>query len=222
MRTLLVLTIALLAGGGASRADMARQRPPSAAELAAKVQAHWSTVRDFSADFSLTQSSSLRPVTRVEEGQVRIKKPLMMRWDYSTSTKDQFVSDGTNLYLYHRQDRYVDVSRLPAENESSTWLLFLAGRGDLTRDFVASLPERDPPADEWHLRLEPVTGRPADFKLLTLQVSRSTLHFVGLVAVDDQGQTSSYRFTDVKENSGLSNREFEFEMPKGVEVKWQR
>jgi outer membrane lipoprotein carrier protein len=222
MRTRLVLLMILLASGGAAIADMAGQASPSAAELAARIQAHWSTVRDFSADFTLTQSSSLRPVTKVEQGEVRIKKPLMMRWEYSTSGKDQFISDGMYLYAHHRQDRYVVASRLPAEDESSTWLLFLAGRGDLTRDFVPSLPDRQPPDDEWHLALKPVSERPADFSTLTLQVSRASLQFVGLIAEDEQGQTSSYRFANVRENSGLSSREFEFAIPRGVEVKWQR
>jgi outer membrane lipoprotein carrier protein len=215
-----LLTGALLAGGPV--ADLAAQSSPSAADLAARIQAHWSAVRDFTADFTLTQTSALRPVTTTERGEVRIKKPLMMRWDYETSGKDQFVSDGTNLYMYHRQDRYVDVSRLPGEDESAAWLLFLAGRGDLTRDFVASLPDRPPPATEWHLVLKPVSGRQTDFETLTLQVSRRALQFVGLIAQDDQGQTSSYRFTNVRENRGLTAREFEFEMPRGVEVKWRR
>jgi outer membrane lipoprotein carrier protein len=221
MRIPLVLLIVLLAGGGAL-VDLAAQGSPSADELAARIQTHYATVRDFSADFTLIQSSSLRPVTREEKGSVRIKKPLMMRWDYTTSGRDQFVSDGMTLYLYHRQDRYVDARPLPADNEASTWILFLAGRGDLTRDFVASLPDRQPSPDEWHLVLKPVSGRQADFQTLTLQVSRETLHFVGLIVEDDQGQTSSYRFTAVRENSGLPNSLFEFEMPRNVEIKWRR
>ena len=222
MRILLVLLVGAIAAGGSPLGLLAQGGSPSAAELAARIQAHYSTVRDFSADFTLTQTSSLRPVTHTEQGEVRIKKPLMMRWDYSTSGKDSFVSDGRSFYAYHRQDGYVDASPLPAEDESSPWLLFLAGRGDLTRDFVPSLPTRQPPADEWHLVLKPADPGRADFSTLTLQVSRDTLQFVGLIVEDDQGQSSRYRFTNVKENSGLSDRLFAFDMPRNVEVRWRR
>ncbi len=197
------------------------QAPPSAADLAARIQAHYATVRDFTADFTLEQTSTLRPTAKRLRGHVEIKKPLRMRWTYTEGDRNEFVSDGTNLYSYFPEDGYVDVTPLPDENAGSVWLLFLAGRGDLTRDFVSSLaPEQ--PAGEWRLILEPKPGRTADFQRMTLEVKRSTLELTGLFVVDDQGGTSRYRFEHLRENRGLADRQFVFEMPKGVEVNWHR
>jgi outer membrane lipoprotein carrier protein len=199
----------------------AQNSPPPAAQLAAKIQAHYDTVRDFTADWTLTQTSPLRPQPKTERGEVKVKKPLKMRWTYTTSDKQQFVSDGVRIYSTFPQDRYVEVSPLPAENETSAWLLFLAGRGNLTRDYTSKLAAEQQPG-EWRVVLEPAGKRQADFKTLTLEVDRTTFQIRGLVVTDEQGATSVYRFANIRENRGLSDREFVFTFPKGYEQRSSR
>lgn len=213
MRTLLACWIA----ASATVMVAARQEGPDAATLAARVQAHYTTVRDFTADFTLTQTSALLPKPVEERGDVKIKKPSRMRWTYQTSNRQQFVSDGTRLYSYFPQDRYVTTTALPKGNEVSTALLFLAGRGDLTRDFTASVPDQQPPG-EWRLLLKPKAPQ-ADFKTLTLDVDRATLALRGFTVVDEQGAISKFRFANLRENRGLTDKEFDFTIPKGVELR---
>jgi outer membrane lipoprotein carrier protein len=197
---------------------LAAQAPESAPQLASRIQAHYSTVRDFTADFTLNQTSGLLPQAKTERGTVKIKKPLRMWWNYTTSDKQQFISDGSRLYLYQPRDKVVTVTPLPADEEASTALLFLAGRGNLTRDFKATLPA-DQPAGEWRLVLEPAGTRKADFRTLTLEVDRQSLQLRGLVVVDEQGGTSKFRFTNMRENRGLTDQEFAFTIPKGVAIR---
>jgi outer membrane lipoprotein carrier protein len=196
---------------------LSAQGAPSAQSLAARVQAHYSTVKDFTADFTLTQTSGLLPRPVVEHGQVKIKKPSRMRWTYASSDQNEFISDGSRFYSYFPKDKYVTSSPLPKGDEASTALLFLAGRGDLTRDFVATVPD-EMQAGEWRLILKP-TSKQADFKTLTLDVDRTSLAMRGLTVVDDQGGVSKYRFDNLRENRGLTDREFEFSIPKGVELR---
>ncbi|MEO7191418.1 MAG: outer membrane lipoprotein carrier protein LolA [Vicinamibacterales bacterium] len=196
------------------------QGAPAAPELARRIQAHYNTVRDFTADFTLTQTNSLLPRGTVDKGEVRIKKPLRMRWTYATGDKQQFVSDGAELYAYFPKDKRVTVSPLPRGNDTSTALLFVAGRGDLTKDFTASTPDAQP-AGEWRLVLRPAAGHRVDFDTLTLDVARDSLALRGLVVVDEQGGTSAFRFNNLKENQGLTDREFVFVSPKNVEVERQ-
>jgi outer membrane lipoprotein carrier protein len=213
MRILLACSLAALSVA----ATGAQQDAPTAAALAARVQAHYTTVRDFTADFTLTQTSAMLPKPVEEHGDVKIKKPSRMRWTYQSSSKQQFISDGTRLYSYFPQDRYVTTTALPKGNEVSTALLFLAGRGDLTRDFTASVPDQQPQG-EWRLLLKPKTSQ-ADFRTLTLDVDRATLALRGFTVVDDQGAVSKFRFSNLRENRGLSDKEFEFTIPKGVELR---
>jgi outer membrane lipoprotein carrier protein len=214
----LSLAAALLCGTVRFAPSTEAQAAPPARDLAARVQAHYATVRDFTADFTLAQSSGVLPSAKIERGRVKIKKPLRMWWDYTSSDKQQFISDGSRIYLYYPRDKYVTQSPLPAPDEGSTALLFLAGRGDLTRDFTASAPAEQP-AGEWRLQLQPLAGRKADFKTLTLDVDRQSLQLRGLTIVDDAGTTSHFRFTSMRENRGLTDREFEFAIPKGVAIR---
>ena len=210
--SLIVLATAWLGSG------LSAQAPPTAAELAAKIQAHYARVNDFTADFTQTSSNPLRPKGLTDRGTVKIKKPLRMQWLYTTSDKQQFWSDGTRTYSYMPTDKYVDIRALPKASEASTALLFLAGRGDLTKDFAASVPDNQP-AGEWRLVLRPTGGRQTDFTALTLEVDRASLALRGLGIEDDQaGSITRMRFTNLRENRGLADREFEFKIPKGVET----
>jgi outer membrane lipoprotein carrier protein len=216
VRGILALALgALLLSVPATRTTNAQT--PTAADLAARVQARYNTIRDFTADFTQRQTSPLLPKPVLERGDVKVKKPGRMRWTYATGDRNQVVSDGTMIYFYFPSDRYVSPSPMPKGDEASTALLFLAGQGNLTRDFEVSLAA-DQPAGEWRLLLRPRT-KDADFESLTLEVDRATLAFRGLVTVDEQGGTSAFRFTNLRENRGLSDREFEFSVPRGVEVR---
>lgn len=209
----LALVILLLAGGIPGAASQV----PVASDLAARIQARYNTIRDFTADFTQRQTTPLLPKPVVERGEVKIKKPGRMRWTYATGDRNQVVSDGTMIYAYFPADRYVSPSPVPKADDASTALMFLAGRGNLTRDFAASMaPEQ--PEGEWRLVLRPRTPE-ADFETLTLEVDRTTLAFRGLSVVDEQGGTSAFRFTNLRENRGLNDREFEFVIPRGVEVR---
>ena len=66
MRTLLAFVVAL----GTAAVPAAAQNAPTASELAARVQAHYVTVKDFTADFTLMQTSSRLPKVVEERGQV--------------------------------------------------------------------------------------------------------------------------------------------------------
>jgi outer membrane lipoprotein-sorting protein len=49
-------------------------------------------------------------------------------------------------------------------------------------------------------------------------VDASTLQIRQLLAADRQGGRSAFTFTNLKENRNLSDRIFEFKIPRGVDV----
>jgi outer membrane lipoprotein carrier protein len=187
---------------------------PSAAELAAKIQARYETVRDFTADFTLTTTSSLAIGAGSDRGKVIVKKPVRMRWTLQTGSQHEIVSDGTTIYNYFPKDKIVNEA--PLKEQTSTALLLLTGRGDLTRDFVPSLGKDQPPT-EWRLTLKPKLPQP-DYTELTLTVDRPTLRLAGLDIVDDQGTVRKFRFSNLRENQGVADSLFAFKVPPGVEI----
>jgi outer membrane lipoprotein-sorting protein len=108
------------------------------------------------------------------------------------------------------------VTDLPEGDQASTALLFLTGRGDMVRDFRASLPSKQP-AGVWQLDLTPKAEQ-HDFTALTLFVDPKTLTLRGLASTDAQGGLSTFEFSSLKENVGLTDKQFIFKMPKGVTI----
>src|SRR4029078_1641110 len=92
-----------------------------------------------------------------------------------------FVSHGLKMYPYTPQDKQVMVATVPA-SDATTPALFLAGKGNLTRDFTASLGDvrSGMPADTRALKLVPKKPQP-DYDWLVLLLDPGTLTLRGLV-----------------------------------------
>lgn len=195
------------------------QAPPaSATELAGALQAQYAKVRDFSADFVHSYRGGVLRTEAVERGTVLVKKPGKMRWEYTSPERKLFVSDGVRFYAYIPEDRQVTVSAVPAGSDASTAALFLAGRGDMNRDFVASFETSlDVPEGTVALRLTP--RRPeAEYEWLVLVVDRKGLQIRQMITGDAQGGRSAFAFSNLRENTNPADQAFSFTIPRGVDV----
>ena len=210
---MLPLILSLLLGPAAAGAQA---RPP-AVETARALQQKYDTVKDFTADFTHTYEGGVLKKKSIERGTVQIKKPGKMRWDYAAPDKKTFVSDGHKVYSYIPADKQVIVNDMPAEDEATTAVLFLAGKGNLTRDFSVSYATSGETPDSWALRLDP-KQKQRDYDWLVVVVDRASLQIRTLTAADKQGGQSSFTFANYRENTGLADKAFEFKIPRGVDV----
>src|SRR5690349_3497796 len=128
LRTLVVLTLLGVPAG------LIAQAKPNADALAQSLQQRYQGIVDFTADFTQSYRGGVLRQKAVELGTVSVKKPGKMRWVYTKPEKKEFVSDGQKIYLYIPQDRQVIVSEVNGDG-SSTSALFLAGKGNISRDF---------------------------------------------------------------------------------------
>jgi outer membrane lipoprotein carrier protein len=139
-----------------------------------------------------------------------------MRWVYTSPDRKEFISDGVKLYSYIPQDRQVMVSTVPADDNGSTPALFLAGKGDISRDFTATSASSGSPGT---LALKLTPRRPeADYDYLVVAVDARTLQIRALTTLDRQGGESTLTFSNMKENQGISDKEFTFRIPRNVDV----
>jgi len=191
----------------------------NAAQLAQALQKKYDGIKDFAADFIHTYEGGVLKKKLTERGRLLIKKPGKMRWEYTAPERKSFVSDGIELYSYIPQDKQVIVASVPRQDQATTPTLFLAGKGNLTRDFSPSIVDLPAgmPAGSRALKLVPKIHQ-RDYDWLVLVVDPSTLAIRGLVTVDAQGGTSSFSFNNLKENVGLADKDFAFKIPKGVDV----
>jgi outer membrane lipoprotein carrier protein len=200
-------------------AALAHAADQSVSEFAEALQRKYDRVSDFSTDFTHTYRGGVLKKQITERGRLLVKKPGKMRWQYTSPEEKLFISDAVKLYSYIPQDKQVIISDVPPEDTASTPALFLAGKGNLTRDFTVSgvpLPEGFAPGLR-ALKLVPKTAQP-DYDWLILVADPGSLDLRGLVAADSQGGTSTLSFANLKENVGSTDKDFKFSIPRGVDV----
>jgi outer membrane lipoprotein carrier protein len=215
-RSMAALGVLLPLLGGATAAQ---SRPSDPASIARAIQQRYDTVRDLSARFVHTYEGGLLHKIAVEHGTVQFKRPGMMRWVYIAPERKEFVSDGVRIYAYVPEDQQVTISAMPAGDDTPSPAMFLAGQGNLTRDFVASVA-RDVggvPPGSLAVTLTP-RRREADFEWMVVIVDSTSLQIRGLVSMDAQGGRSAFTFERVRENTGVTDKDFRFTIPRGVDV----
>ena len=200
-------------------AFLATADSPTPAELATALQKKYDTIKDFSADFVHAYEGGALRKQITERGRLLIKKPGKMRWEYNAPDQKVFVSDGVKMYSYIPQDKQVIVSNVPAQDEAATPTLFLAGKGNLIRDFnpaIVDVPKGMTPGS-LALKLVP-KSKQRDYDWLVLVVDPASLDLRGLVTIDAQGGISSFSFGNLKINTSPADKEFAFKIPRGVDV----
>ena len=208
LRLMLVFTLA--------PAILGAQARPAADALAKSLQQRYEGIRDFSATFVHSYRGGVLRTQTQERGTVSVKKPSRMRWIYTAPEKKEFVADGRKVYSYIPQDRQVIVSDVPPDDQASTPALFLAGKGDISRDFTATYAEAAGPGAV-ALKLTPRRAAP-EYEYLVVTVDPVTLQIRALTTRDRQGGESTLTFSNLKENQGISDKEFAFRIPRGVDV----
>jgi outer membrane lipoprotein carrier protein len=211
MKALIVSALAL-----ASISIVAQTNDPVA--LAAKVQQRYNGIKDIQGDFVQTYEGGVLRTKTTERGTVSIKRPGKMRFTYTKPEKKEFVSDGNRLYAHMVADKQVIVSPAPGPDQGDIPAMFLAGQSDLARDYTPSFtPLPGAASGLITLKLVPRKAN-AEYESIGIGVDPTTLQIQFLTAVDTQGGRSSFSFTNLKENRGLSDKQFEFRIPRGVDV----
>lgn len=214
VRRNVVVVVMLVAGGLAALA----QAPTDPVAVAARVQQRYNALKDFRGDFVQVYEGGVLRTKTTERGTVAIKRPGKMRFIYTKPERKEFVSDGNRLYTYLVADKQVIVGAAPGPNDGTIPALFLAGRGDIARDYTPMFtPLPGAAAGLITVKLTPKKADP-DYEWLGIGIDPKTFQIQYLVAADRQGGKSSFAFSNLKENRGLADKDFEFRIPRGVDV----
>jgi len=187
-------------------------------EVLNEIQNRYDKTNDFEASFIQEYVGKGMRQSNRGEGKVYFKKKGMMRWDY-TVPKQRFVSDGHTLWYYQPEEKQVLVSDVSSVLKERTPLAFLAGEGNLSRDFSflnlsESVPQKE---DNYVIELAPKEPI-ATLSKLVLTVDKKTYTVLQADVFDGLGNLTRTRFTDIKTNVGVSNSLFQFAIPAGTEV----
>jgi len=169
------------------------------------------TIRDFTARFTQTYRSGALGRAIVETGTVKVKRPSRMLFEYATPDKKLFVADGSSYYFYVPRDKQVMVQNQRGDKRATARIL---AEGRLLEHFKCVGEETD--ALGRKLILVPLE-HDANVTRVAV-VLDAQLRLLALEIQDAEGSTSRLVFDGFRENVGLKDSEFRFDVPKGVEV----
>jgi outer membrane lipoprotein carrier protein len=212
MRATLVIAAAALA----AVAQAQEKKPEAAATVVARVQKYYDATKDLHAKFEQQLESASRAPSKAM-GEVWLKKPGRMRWDYAKPEKKLMVSDGTTLWVYvpddeqaYKQD--LKGTALPAQ------VSFLLGEGKLDKDFDASLTKVEGlAADEVAVKMVPKQGTTA-YRYLVFVVDDKSGQVRRTIIYGQDGSTNRLSFVDVQQNKGVDDGKFRFSPPAGTHI----
>lgn len=202
------LALALLAS--AASAEPASVPPPTseAQTLVRKVQAFYERTRDLTAVFRQTYVYVGLGRRQVSSGLLLVKKPGMMRWDYRTPVAKVVAVKGNRLVQYEPAENQAYVDEHFDATAMSAAVAFLLGKGDLEKDFEASMGK------DGTLLLRP---REVDPRVDTIQlVAAADGQITETRVVDGAGNVNAIAFSEVKRNTNLADANFDVKLPEGV------
>ena len=157
--------------------------------------------------------------TRQESGHLLLKKPDKMRWDYTIPDSKLFVSDGKAIYEFVPGEKLATRTLVKESDDLRAPFMFLLGRGNLRRDFKRIEFAGESPAKAGGKVLRLVPKRAQVFRELLIEVEPNSLQIRRLALINNDGGRSDFLFSNLRENPPVSEAQFIFKPPAGVEVR---
>jgi outer membrane lipoprotein carrier protein len=187
------------------------------AALVARMQKFYENTRDLHARFEQVVSTGTGR-KRMATGDVWLKKPGRMRWDYQKPEKKLMVADGETLWIYEPEDQQAFRQSMTTSSLPSS-VSFLFGKGRLTDEFEITRENQPDLArpGEVVLKLVPRQAT-AQYRYLLFLVDEKTAMVTGTVVYDQQGGQSRLDFQNVEVNRGVGDDKFQFKPPAGTRI----
>ncbi len=200
----------------AAVAQAQEKKPAGAATVVARVQKYYDSTRDLHAKFEQHVDTASRAPSKAS-GEVWLKKPGKMRWDYATPEKKLMVSDGSTLWVYVPEDEQAYRQDLRG-NALPAQVSFLLGEGRLDKEFDASLTKLDGvAADDLALKMVPKVGTTA-YRYIVFVVDGKSGQVKQTVIYGQDGSVNRLSFLDVQQNKGVDDGKFRFSPPSGTHI----
>lgn len=200
--------IALTVGGHLALAD-------EKDEVLDSVQKQYDKTRTFKARFIQKSYLKIMDQTQEAQGEVIIKKPGKMKWDYRAPDPQILISNEKGIWLYLPEEK--QVTKMAMENiySANTPALFLVGEGKLRDSFkVDQVLKKDKTLT---LILIP-SDKGMNIDRLFLFVEHKSYQITGSTVYDNLGNETEILFSDIQVNLDLSDDLFEFKIPDGVDL----
>lgn len=177
------------------------------------VEAKYKDVDALTARFVQTTKSQVFG-DEVQSGDLKVKRPAMMRWSFEGDGGKEFVTDGATMWIHSKADnqvlKYEDVSSMKSQADS-----LLQSLDKIDELFVVQVVD-DGDAAVHTLALSPREGE-AQFKHLQLVLDAEYL-IRGVRMTDPFDNVTELEFSEVDLAAELSENAFSFTVPDGAQL----
>ena len=199
---------------------------PGAEGIIQELQIKYEALESLQASFE--QKNELKSIgrTTTSNGSLLWEKPGKLRMEYVKPEKQVLVTNGRMFWLYTARLNQVMVSNRGGFGFGTTPLLFLAGKGNLKKNFNVAVEEIGiarrsggiwKAGQPHRIRLEPKAAN-ASFRRMWIEVKPENFRILTLAYIDNVGNKSHLRFSSVKENIRIKQEKFQFDVPPNTEV----
>jgi outer membrane lipoprotein carrier protein len=188
-------------------------------QVVAGLEATYGKVNDLRAEFTQVAHNRSLGQDIKAQGVVYLKKGGKMRWEYTSPSPQQIVSDGTSLWVYTPELNQVNKGNAPKALAGPAGS-FLAGLGRLRNEFSVRFMNPAAKVDAAGrpvLDLTPKNPTPLLTRLV-LSVDPKDYLVRQAVLYDQFENTVTMNFTKVVTNAGLADSLFAFTPPAGAVV----
>lgn len=190
--------------------------PPPLPEVIQRVQAAYEAVSDLRAEFSQETRYEGFETTVESVGNLTLKKPGKLRWDYREPSESQVIVNDGRIWLYTAEQKQVIIQPFSQVTDSQLPLHLLTGTARLDRDFEVSWTG-GAPREDLALTLVPRDPK-ANLSKIEIQLDPKRYLITHVTLFEQNGNVSSFRFKEIKTNVGAKDSAFVFKAPKGTEV----
>jgi outer membrane lipoprotein carrier protein len=182
------------------------------------LQSKYNKISTLAADFTQVHTSRDQRERR-ESGNLLLKKPGRMKWDYTTPEEKHFISDGKWLYEYVVAEKAVTRSSLKETGDMRAPFAFLLGQGKLRQEFRRIEFAKESPINAGNKVLRMLPKHLQDFDELLIEFDPFTFEMSRLSIIEPDGDRNDFIFSNIRENVSAPSAEFTFKAPPGVEVR---
>jgi len=160
-----------------------------------------------------TETYRVQGRVRVEKGELFLRKPGRMRWQYTAPAGKLFVSDGKFIYSYTPQENRAEKMKMKEADDLRAPLAFLLGKLHFADDFreFRAHPENGGVY---------ITAIPKSDKLPYSEISFLAAEDYSIRSLEVKGQDNSllqFAFENEKKDPAIQDALFHFEPPTGAE-----
>jgi outer membrane lipoprotein carrier protein len=151
---------------------------------------------------------------RTESGELSLRKPGRMRWQYSNPAGKLFVSDGKEVYYYSPQSNRAEKLKLKETEDMRAPMAFLLGKLDFQKDFKEF---HSKPLDNGRVQIAAI---PKSDKLPYREVTFAVApdgRIERLVVTNQDATSLEFAFTNERMNPKVPESAFRFKLPPGAE-----